>query len=164
MMTRLIKPFLALVLPLIAGCAAYSPSKSIIGQDRIALVAEMGQPEREYAVDGLRVLHFPRGPAGSHTYFVYLDSNDRVMKWEQVLTEDRFGAILPGMTKDQVISNLGITKITNGLARNRGYVWHYRYDTPHCNSFVIEFTSEDTVRSAGIRKRSGRKCKFVGAG
>ena len=70
MMTRLIKPFLALVLPLIAGCAAYSPSKSIIGQDRIALVAEMGQPEREYAVDGLRVLHFPRGPAGSHTYFV----------------------------------------------------------------------------------------------
>lgn len=153
-----------LFIAITAGCAGYSPNKHIIGQDRAALVADMGQPEREYEVDGSKVLHFPRGPAGSHTYFVYLDSNDRVMKWEQVLTEDRFATIAPGMTKDQVIHILGITKITNGLARNRGYVWHYRYDTPHCNSFVIEFTAEDVVRSASLRKRSGRKCKFVGSG
>jgi hypothetical protein len=148
----------------IAGCAGYSPNTNLIGQDRTAVLADMGQPEREYAVDGFRVMHFPRGPAGKHTYFIYLDGNDRVMKWEQVLTEDRFETILPGMTKDQVIGNLGVTKITNALGRNRGYVWHYRYDTPHCNSFVVEFTQDDIVRSAGIRTRSGRKCKFVGLG
>jgi hypothetical protein len=164
MMTRLIKPFLALVLPLIAGCAAYSPSKSIIGQDRATLVASMGQPEREYVVDDLSVLHYPRGPAGSHTYFIYLDRKDLVIKSEQVLTEDRFDNIQSGMTKDQVIRILGISRITNGLARNRGYVWHYRYETPQCKSFVIEFTREDVVRSAGYRIRSGRNCKFVGMG
>lgn len=149
---------------LISGCAGYSPSKRVTGQDRTALLADMGHPEREYLLDGLQVLHFPRGPAGSHTYFVYLDTDDRVIKWEQVLTEDRFATIVPGMTKDQVIGVLGITKITNGLARNRGYVWHYRYATPLCKSFVIEFTPEDTVRSAGIHTRSGRKCKYVGMG
>lgn len=153
-----------LFIALIAGCAGYAPGKDSIGQDRAALLAEMGRPEREYETDGMQVLHFPRGPAGSHTYFVYLDQDNRVVKWEQVLTEDRFNSIVPGMTKDQVIRILGITKITNGLARNRGYVWHYKYDTPFCKSFVIEFTSEDTIRSAGYRLRSGRKCKYVGAG
>ena len=147
-----------------AGCAGYSPSKSVIGQDRVALVINMGEPEREYMLDGVKILHFPRGPAGSHTYFVYLDDNDRVLRWEQVLTEDRFNSIQPEMTKDQVIQILGVTKITNGLARNRGSVWHYRYETPQCKSFVIEFTPENIIRSAEYRTRSGRRCKYVGIG
>ena len=112
----------------------------------------------------MKVLHFPRGPAGSHTYFVYLDDNDRVLRWEQVLTEDRFNSIQPGMTKDQIIQILGVTKIIHGLARNRGSVWHYRYETPHCKSFVIEFTPEDIIRSTEYRIRSGRRCKYVGIG
>jgi hypothetical protein len=163
-MSALIKALVCLALIAVTGCAGYAPSRQSIGQDRAALLASMGQPEREYALDGLSVLHYPRGPAGSHTYFIYLDGNNRVMKWEQVLTEERFNTISPGMTKDQVILTLGVTKINHGLSRNRGYVWHYRYETPHCKSFVIEFTPEDTVRSAGYRIRSGRFCKYVGMG
>jgi hypothetical protein len=147
-----------------SGCASYAPSKDLIGQSRATLVAQMGEPEREYEQQGLKKLHFPRGPAGSHTYFVYLDNSDRVVNWEQVLTEERFGTIRPGMSRNEVIDILGISKITNGLARHRGYVWHYRYATPHCQSFVIEFTAEDVVRSAGYRVRSGRRCKYVGQG
>ncbi len=70
-----------LIIAITAGCAGTSPSKSVIGVDRVALVVNMGQPDREYIVDGVKVLHFPRGPAGSHTYFVYLDENDRVLRW-----------------------------------------------------------------------------------
>lgn len=154
------------------GCAGYSPHQgylgqrpNVVGETREVLLSLMGHPEREQSSpDGMQVLHFPRGPAGSHTYFIYLDQNDKVMRWEQVLTEDRFDTIQPGMSKDQVIGILGITKITHGLARNRGYVWHYRYENPHCKSFVIEFALDDTVRSAGYRIRSGRKCKYVGMG
>ena len=148
----------------VSSCAGYAPSRTSIGQDRATLLASMGQPERIQAVNGMDVLHYPRGPSGSQTYFVYIDDNGRVAKWEQVLTEDRFDTIRPGMTNEQVIGILGITKITHGLARNRGYVWHYRYETPHCKSFVIEFTPDDTVRSAGYRIRSGRFCKYVGMG
>jgi hypothetical protein len=124
----------------------------------------MGKPEREYAAEGLQKLHYPRGPKGSHTYFVYLDNLDKVIKWEQMLTESHFTAVQPGMTSEQVIDAIGVTKITHGLARGRGYVWHYRYHNEQCKSFVIEFTSEDIVRSAGYRIRSGRRCKFVGQG
>lgn len=148
----------------VSSCAGYAPSKTSIGQDRATLIASMGQPERIQTADGFEVLHYPRGPSGSHTYFVSIDDNGRVTKWEQVLTEERFNTISPGMTNEQVIGILGITKITHGLARNRGYVWHYRYATPHCKSFVIEFTPDSTVRSAGYRIRSGRFCKYVGMG
>jgi len=152
------------LLSLVAGCAGYAPSKDTVGQGREGLLAAMGQPEREYPLDDATVLHFPRGPAGSHTYFVYIDGNDRVLRWEQVLTETRFDTIQPGMTEEQVVKTLGITKIRHGLARQRGYVWHYRYENNQCKSFVIEFTPENTVRSAGYRVRSGRRCKDVGMG
>lgn len=146
------------------GCAGYAPSGKLIGQDRVSVIHTLGQPEREYAVDGKKKLHFPRGPAGSHTYFVYLDDEDRVTGWEQVLTEQRFSQVAPDMTKEQVIDLIGVSKITHGLARQRGYVWHYRYFNQQCKSFVIEFTKEDIVRSAGYIIRGGRRCLYVGAG
>ncbi len=148
----------------LSACAGYAPRSDLIGQSRATLVAQMGAPGREYSSQGLQKLHYPRGPAGSHTYFVYLDPNDRVVRWEQVLTEARFDSVKPGMTKDEVIDLLGVPSVTNGLARDRGYVWHYRYETPLCKSFVIEFTPENEVRSAGYRIRSGRQCKYVGPG
>ena len=148
----------------LAGCASYAPRKDLVGQTRDTLVAQMGVPEREYPSQGLRKLHYPRGPGGSHTYFVYLDDDNRVVRWEQVLTEERFDTVKPGMTKDEVIDLLGVPTVTNGLARDRGYVWHYRYETPMCKSFVIEFTEEGVVRSAGYRIRSGKQCKYIGVG
>lgn len=146
------------------GCAGYAPNAALIGQDRVSVVQTMGQPEREYTSAGKKKLHFPRGPAGSHTYIVYLDDEDRVTGWEQVLTEERFNQITPGLSKEQVIDSIGISKITHGLARQRGYVWHYRYFNQQCKSFVIEFTKEDIVRSAGYITRGGRKCNYVGVG
>lgn len=163
-MKKILSIFGLFVAVAFAGCASYSPRSDLVGQSRATLVAQMGAPEREYPSQGLQKLHYPRGFAGSHTYFVYLDSNDRVVRWEQVLTEARFNTVRPGMTKQEVIDLLGVPSLTNGLARDRGYVWHYRYETPACQSFVIEFTPEDTVRSPGYRIRSGRRCKYIGVG
>lgn len=150
------------VVATVSACAGYAPSADMVGQRREALIQQLGQPERETIVNGKKKLQFPRGPGGSHTYFVYLNDEDRVVDWEQVLTEARFNQILPGMTKDQVIDLIGISRITHGLARERGYVWHYRYWNTRCSSFVIEFALDDVVRSAGYRIRAGRQCKYVG--
>jgi hypothetical protein len=156
--------FSVFVLSTVAACAGYAPTANLVGQDRKSVIQALGQPEREYAVDGKNKLHFPRGPAGSHTYFVYLNDEDRVIGWEQVLIEERFKQITSGMTKEQVIELIGVSKITNGLARERGYVWHYRYFNQQCKSFAIEFTKEGVVRSAGYITRSGRRCLYVGVG
>ncbi len=164
-MNKKLKAITVIVTALLTGCAGYSPPKDIIGQHRDVLIAQMGPPERELVSEDYKVLHYPRGPAGSHTYFIYTDDNDRVVRWEQVLKEELFDKIKPGMTSEEVMRIVGITKITNMLGRNRGYVWHYRYESPfRCKSFVIEFTLEDVVRSAGYRLRSGRRCTYVGSG
>ena len=158
-----------LLVSVACGCASYAPHQGnlgrqhdVIGETRNSLIARMGSPEREELTQGVRVLHYPRGPRGHHTYFVYLDREDRVINWEQVLTEERFNRITPGMTEEQVIGLIGVSKITHGLARERGYVWHYRYYNYQCKSFVIEFTTEHVVRSAGYLIRGGRRCHHVG--
>ena len=154
--------FVLCVVATVSACAGYAPSADMVGQRREALIQQLGQPERETIADGKKKLQFPRGPGGSHTYFVYLNNEDRVADWEQVLTEARFNQIVPGMTKDQVVDLIGISRITHGLARERGYVWHYRYWNTGCSSFVVEFALDDVVRSAGYRIRGGRFCKYVG--
>ena len=92
---------------------------------------------------------YPRGPFGKHTYFVYLNRDGEVERWTQVLDEKNFTQIKPGMRRDEVVAIIGESKAVFGLARDRGYVWNYRYITPHCFWFQIEFASDDTVRSTG---------------
>jgi len=149
---------------MLVGCSGYAPNAKLIGQDRKSVIQSLGQPERETVSPSGKKLHFPRGPAGSHTYFIDLDNDDRVIGFDQVLTEERFALITVGMSRDEVIELIGVSKITHGLARQRGYVWHYRYFTDQCKSFVIEFTQTDTVRGSGYIIRSRGKCKYVGQG
>lgn len=146
---------------LAAACAGY-PHPQLIGQTRTAVIAELGAPERETSSGEFRKLHYPKGSAGLHTYFVYLDKEDKVSHWEQVLTEDRFDRITPGMTLEQVIDRIGISRMRNQLAGDRGYIWYYRYHNTQCRSFVIEFTRDDVVRGTGYIHRSGRRCNYVG--
>jgi hypothetical protein len=70
-------------------------------------------------------------------------------RWAQVLDEKNFARIKPGMHRDEVVATIGESKAVFGLARERGYVWNYRYVTPHCFWFQIEFANDDTVRSKG---------------
>jgi hypothetical protein len=140
------------------GCTTNAPRADLIGQDRVTAIAQMGTPEREVATPSGSTLHFVKGPAGSHTYFVHLDHNQRVTSWEQVLTEARFDSIKPGMTQEEVINVIGISKSTFGLARERGSIWHYRYETPFCNSFAIEFTIDKLVRNTGYLTRARGRC------
>lgn len=157
--TRFISAFLLL---LTAACVGYAPHNQLIGQNRAVVTATLGAPEREYPSGEFSKLHFPKGSAGLHTYFVYMDKEDKFFRWEQVLTEDRFDSIKAGMSLDQVIDTIGITRIRSQLAGERGYVWYYRYQNTQCRSFVIEFTGDDIVRGTLYVHRSGRRCNYVG--
>lgn len=162
-MKKILFKFLVIAVPLLSSaCAGYAPGIDLIGLHRDVLIAQMGPPEREYSWHGLQKLHYPRGPAGWHTYFVYLDKENKVTHWDQALTEDRFDGIKAGMSLDQVIDTIGITRIRTQLAGNRGYIWYYRYQNTQCRSFAIEFTHDDIVRGTIFIHRSGRRCNYVG--
>ena len=158
----LLKFFAIASLLLSAACTGYAPRHDLIGQHRDVLITQMGPPEREYSWHGVQKLHYPRGPAGWQTYFVYLDKDNKITHWEQVLTEDRFDGIKAGMSLNQVIDTIGITRIRTQLAGDRGYIWYYRYQNTQCRSFAIEFSHDDTVRGTLFIHRSGRRCNYVG--
>ncbi len=134
---------------LLTGCAGYAPPSQLAGLTTEQIVARMGPPETQRQVQGGTRLEFPRGPYGPQTWFVYFDAQGRAVRSEQVLNEANFIQILPGMDQSEVRERLGRPGEVEGLARDRGVVWSYRYDNPFCRWFQVEISREQKVRSAG---------------
>jgi hypothetical protein len=151
---------IAIVAALIAGCAGYAPTSQLIGKGRDQVVQSMGKPSTELRLADGSVMIFPRGSKGKHTYFVYLNAEGEVIRWTQVLDEKNFAMIKPGMHRDDVVAIIGDAKDVNGLARDRGYVWNYRYVNANCLWFNIEFSRENLVRSTGYSRVP--ECRFKG--
>lgn len=134
----------------LTACSGYAPPANLSGLTTDQIVAQMGPPETRRPIEGGGTrLEFPRGPYGVHTWFVYLDASGRAVRSEQVLNEQNFLKINPGMSEDEVRRTLGRPGEVDGLARSRGTVWSYRYDNPFCRWFQVEISQERTVRSAG---------------
>ena len=134
---------------LLSACTGYAPPNNLAGVSGEQIVASMGTPDTQRQLDGGTRLEFPRGPYGRHTWFVYLDAEGKAVRAEQVLTEKNFTQINPGMTADEVRFTLGRPGEVQGLARSRGTVWSYRYESPFCRWFQVEISEEQAVRSAG---------------
>jgi len=135
---------------LLTACVSYAPDAGIVGLSRDEVIARLGAPDPDAVAQGR--LDFLRGPMGKHTYFVYFDAQGKAVRFEQVLTEERFARIVPDMSVEEVAQLIGRSRSTFGLARNRGFVWSYRYENPLCQWFQVEFTIEGKVRSAGYSK------------
>lgn len=137
------------LLLLLQACSGYAPPGVLAGISREALLARMGPPDMERPTDTGTRLEFPRGPFGKHTWFVYWDTQGRAIRAEQVLTEENFNRVHPGMAQDDLRRLLGRPGEVQGLARSRGEVWSYRYENPFCNWFQVELSLQREVRSAG---------------
>lgn len=138
---------------LICGCTAYAPNQNYVGLARDETIRALGMPNpMPVELQTAQRLDFPRGPFGKHTYSVYFDERGKATGFRQLLTEENFEKIVPAMDAAQVIELVGVSKDTFELGRDRGYVWNYRYDTPLCRWFQIEFSLENKVRSAGFSK------------
>jgi len=134
---------------LLSACSGYAPPAALSGMERAAVITQMGQPDRERLITSGSRLEFPRGPYGRHTWFVYFDATGHASRAEQVLTEENFLLINPGMAQDEVLALLGRPSEVNVLGRTRGLVWNYRYETNDCKWFQVELSLEKEVRSAG---------------
>jgi hypothetical protein len=124
----------ALALAFLCGCAydgrTLQPGRSTL-QD---VVATMGKPAAEWTnPDHSMQLSYPRGPAGYHSYMVYLDPEGRVESVRDVMAEASFNEIRRGMTGDDVVRAIGppVPAWTNYFAARRELVWEWRY----CNEY-----------------------------
>lgn len=136
-------------LVLLPACSSYRPFEQLAGLSRDDVVARMGQPDMERRVDAGTRLEFPRGPYGKQTWFVHFDAVGRATRAEQVLTEQNFMRINPGMAQEDVRQLLGRPNEVQRLGRQRGEVWSYRYESPFCRWFQVELSLQKQVRLAG---------------
>ncbi len=148
---------------LLSGCAtSYAPSPEIVGATPDEVIARLGPPTpRPESLSKVRRLDFPRGPYGRHTYVVYFDEQGRAERIAQLLDEKNFARIKPEMGQAEVVEIIGVSRDTFLLGRDRGYVWNYRYITPLCQWFQVEFTLEGKVRSTGYGQPPECRMKTV---
>jgi len=134
----------------LSACSSFAPLATMSGGTEQQLVARLGAPEmRRPMPDGTTRLEFPGGPYGRQTWFVYVDAAGQALRSEQVLTEEHFNRIAPGMAQDEVRQRLGRPGEVLTLGRSRGVVWSYRYQSPFCQWFQVEIATDQTVRSSG---------------
>ena len=128
----------------LAACAlgAYSPSGVPAGASRDDVLRAMGPPTATYAMpDGHERLEYTRQPAGRHTFMIDLDASGHMARWENVLDEHHFAAIVPGMRGPDVLRLIGPPTFRSRYLRpTPGTTWNYRFQTvERCIVFQVDF-------------------------
>lgn len=101
-------------------------AKGISSESDVRMV--MGQPEtvREES-DGSRTLEYPKGPEGARTWMFTIDRDGKMQDYRQVLTQETFARIQPGMSKDEVRRMLGKPRTVVQYKLKNEEAWDWRY-------------------------------------
>jgi outer membrane protein assembly factor BamE (lipoprotein component of BamABCDE complex) len=101
-------------------------AKGISTESDVRMV--MGQPDTVWEeADGARTLEYPKGPAGHRTWVFEIDKYGKLKDYRQLLTEENFARIRPGMSKDEVRRLLGRPLSVVQFKLKNEEVWDWRY-------------------------------------
>lgn len=151
---------------LLAGCAGYSGSGLKVGEaDHADVMRVMGPPALQWAEpDGSRLLAYPRGPTGVHTYMVLIGPDGRLRRIENVMDPKAFARVRAGMSKDQVLRTLGPPDPSRTVyfkARDElAWDWRYCDDWNQLARFIVLFDgATEAVRSTmSLREEQTGNC------
>ncbi|MFY3385329.1 hypothetical protein [Paracidovorax sp. MALMAid1276] len=116
---------LALVL-LLAGCAL--PSRVPPGTAQAEVLARLGPPTAVHALPSGQRLLYSELPAGFAAYNLDFDTAGRLVRNEQVLTQQRFENLPTGTwTRADVERTFGPPLRIERVARFDGDIWTYRF-------------------------------------
>ena len=118
---------LALALGLLGGCV--SPDGAQLGAERADVVASLGAPVSITPLPGggERLLYTTQ-PSGFSVFHLEFDAQGRLVRREQVLTQERLAAIPVGeWTVAEVQRTFGPPMEVGRVARFDGDIWTYRF-------------------------------------
>ncbi len=79
------------------------------------------------AADGTRTLDYPRQPEGWTNYVIKIGADGKMSSLRQLLNEDNFSRIQPGMGQQQVRDALGRPAEQKKYDLKKEEVWSWRY-------------------------------------
>lgn len=117
---------------LLSACAGYSGSHLKPGISTLPeVIATMGEPAMRWKdADGSEQLAYPRGPAGTQTFMVFLGADGRLQRIDGVLDMAFFARIEPGKSdKAAVLRLLGPSQPqwTAYFKARDELVWEWRF-------------------------------------
>jgi len=130
MFKRLFAGLVSLAAAVLPGCDAiyldeFKPGISTATEVR----QRMGAPAAEYAnADGSVTWEYNRQPQGVHTHMLTFGTDRILLRVEQVLADEYYAQLVPGMSKAQVQRVLGKPGGTTTFAMKREEVWDWRVE------------------------------------
>jgi len=143
---------------LMAACASYSGSNLKPGVSTLPEVtASMGEPALVWKnPDGSEQLAYPRGPAGTQTFMVFVGADGKLQRIEGVLDMAHFAKIQEGMSKEQVLRIIGPSGPlwTQTYTRSNTLAWSWLF----CDSASFQaFFDVMFDATAGMVKSTGQR-------
>src|SRR5712691_10418685 len=127
-----------LVLILAAGCANFSAISP--GDSAPTVEARVGAPGTVWKnADGSEVWEYPLGPSGVQTFMIDIGPDRTVRAVRQVLREEYFSKVVPGMSRDEVGRLLGRPKEVWYFPARDEEVWTWRYLEVNYRLFSVLF-------------------------
>lgn len=112
----------------LGGCAGFGGPPPAPGEPVAAVKAKLGQPTAVHRDGSDTLLEYATGPQGQTTHMARIGADGRLISWDQVLTDQRFGTIEVGVaTKRDVLRIVGRPAETSWLTLPKLEVWSYRY-------------------------------------
>jgi outer membrane protein assembly factor BamE (lipoprotein component of BamABCDE complex) len=91
------------------------------------VLERMGEPGyRHWNDDGTATWEYSRQPAGVHCYMISFDHQQVVASLEQVLSDEYFARVRPGMSKDEIRRLLGAPGSRMVFDNLREEIWEWR--------------------------------------
>ena len=88
----------------------------------------MGKPDTVWEeANGQRVLEYPKGPNGVKTWMFDIGADGKLRDWRQVLNDENFKRITPGMSSDEVRRRLGRPRSSMTFRNRNEEVWDWLY-------------------------------------
>ncbi|WP_075258922.1 outer membrane protein assembly factor BamE domain-containing protein [Herbaspirillum camelliae] len=92
----------------------------------------MGQPDTVWDDgQGARTLEYPKGPQGIRTWMFSIGASGTLIDYQQVLTQEHFDTIRPGMTAEQIRRQFGRPRSVVQFGRKNEEVWDWKYHYVH---------------------------------
>ncbi len=137
----------------IAGCDRVATGELRAGQSTVAdMKTQMGDPSDVFKEGDREIWVYPLGPEGVKTYFMTVDPTGKLEKIDQVLTDENFKRIVPGMTTTEVRRVLGKHGKEKRYAMSINevtQVWKFNRDNADLN-FEVLFDGNGRVKSTGF--------------
>ena len=114
--------------------------------------AQWGEPAATYPEEnGAKTLEYPRQPEGQRNYMITVGTDGKMSALRQVLKNDSFAKITPGLNKAQVRRMLGRPGKTQIFALKKDEeIWDWRYlDGAQGKVFSVTFDKDGLVVATG---------------